>query len=391
MQIASSASSKCSSVKCHAGRPLSDALLFDLYACPSEPERWSDVLDQLCTVTGARSAVVQSFSFDGKRLAPRWSAQDSHTGRHLAPRSVHLASENNPRLDTKRGFIGLNRLVRDEDLFVNDDLALRQLREQLGSLGLGRFIGTLWQIDADTYATIALHRAPGDGGDFSSRQLDQLGALSPHLQQAMRLSAKFDAANRLETQLRRQFDHLHCSMLVCDGNGRVRWMNGSAERLLAGDYALRVLGGRLSGQKIQDSERLISALGAATIPGNKVRYLALGQPPDVLHLALQPLANLGVSGAENAVLIVLTTPASGMPVSVEALGVLFGLTPAESSLVCALVGGLSLDQYAAHRQVSLGTVRGQLKQALAKTGATRQSELVRLVLSSAAAQVRLAD
>lgn len=374
----------------HIARPRSDALLCDIYACPSEPEHWSYTLDQLCAVTGVRSAVIQSFRLDGTRLVQCWSAQDSHTRNHVAPRSAHLASESNPRLDARRVFLGLNRLVRDEDLFGHDEATLIKLRGQLGAVGLGRFIGTLWQIDNDTYASMALHRAPEDERDFSANQLEQLDALSPHLQQAMRLSARIGAVNGLEVQLRRQFDHLRCGMVVCDVHGRVSWLNGSAERLLAEGHALRLQARTLVGRKLPDSERLLAQIGAASRLGSKVRYLALGSSPGVLHLALQPLANLGVSGAGDSVLLIMTAPETDLPVAAEALAALFGLTPAESSLTSALVSGLSLEQYSVRRQVSLGTVRGQLKQVLAKTGVGRQSDLVRLVLSSAAAQVRFA-
>lgn len=75
----------------------------------------------------------------------------------------------------------------------------------------------------------------------------------------------------------------------------------------------------------------------------------------------------------------------GNPDSMEGLlARLFGLSPAESGLAAALAGGESVNDYAEARGVSLNTVRTQLKQALAKTGARRQAELVRLVLSGAA-------
>ena len=48
------------------------------------------------------------------------------------------------------------------------------------------------------------------------------------------------------------------------------------------------------------------------------------------------------------------------------------------SLLCT---GLSLDSVAEHRNVSIHTVRSQLKQAFAKTGTSRQSELVGQVLA----------
>ncbi|MFX4770392.1 helix-turn-helix transcriptional regulator, partial [Acinetobacter baumannii] len=59
-----------------------------------------------------------------------------------------------------------------------------------------------------------------------------------------------------------------------------------------------------------------------------------------------------------------------------------GLTQAEARLLKGLVEGLSLAEYAATAELSVLTVRSQMKAVFAKTGARRQSELMRLVLTS---------
>ena len=55
--------------------------------------------------------------------------------------------------------------------------------------------------------------------------------------------------------------------------------------------------------------------------------------------------------------------------------------------MAALVQGRTVEEHAMLRGISIGTTRNQLKQALAKTGTSRQVDLVRLALGSAAAQV----
>jgi DNA-binding CsgD family transcriptional regulator len=57
----------------------------------------------------------------------------------------------------------------------------------------------------------------------------------------------------------------------------------------------------------------------------------------------------------------------------------FGLTPAEARLALAVADGNTTREYAEQRGKSVGTVRFQMKQILAKTGCRRQSELVRLI------------
>ena len=64
-----------------------------------------------------------------------------------------------------------------------------------------------------------------------------------------------------------------------------------------------------------------------------------------------------------------------------ALAARYGLTNAEAELAEQLATGRSLAEVAQRRGRSLNTARTQLGGLLAKTGATRQSDLVRLLLA----------
>jgi DNA-binding CsgD family transcriptional regulator len=64
---------------------------------------------------------------------------------------------------------------------------------------------------------------------------------------------------------------------------------------------------------------------------------------------------------------------------------LYGLTSSEARLAVAVASGDSLDGSAAAREISVSTVRQQMKQVFAKTGVRRQADLVRLLLTGPAA------
>ncbi len=68
----------------------------------------------------------------------------------------------------------------------------------------------------------------------------------------------------------------------------------------------------------------------------------------------------------------------------EPLRKLYALTQAEVELVELLCDGWSLEEAATQRGVTMNTARSQLKQIFFKTGTSRQSELVRLVLAGIA-------
>jgi DNA-binding CsgD family transcriptional regulator len=60
---------------------------------------------------------------------------------------------------------------------------------------------------------------------------------------------------------------------------------------------------------------------------------------------------------------------------------LFDFTPAEAQLAIELLNGLSLDEAAAKLGILRNTGRAHLRAIVSKTGVTRQSELVRVLLN----------
>ncbi|MTV36036.1 helix-turn-helix transcriptional regulator [Duganella radicis] len=360
-----------------------DSLLYQLYARPDDAGQWTAVLNQLCRETGARSAVLQAVKRSGSRLTIAWSAADSYTLSRDAAPPAGIGDADNPRLEARRFARGLNRVARDEELFDRDDPAQHRLHEQLAQRRLGRFMGSLRQLDDDTYVGLALHRAIDDPDDFSAAHASQLEMLAPHFGQAMALRARLSAGDELDRQLRLHADRMRSGLIVCDARAQVRWMNQRARALLQSSTGLQLRGGGLHAADAH-LRRHIAEL-AAGAGGN--RYLTVGEGRDSLHLALQAADDAGLAAGGASVLLAVTQAAADVAVPAAAIAALFGLTRAEASLVAGLVEGCSLEQYAQRRGVGLGTVRGQLKQVQAKTGATRQAELVRLVLSSAAAQL----
>ncbi|HET7867231.1 MAG TPA: helix-turn-helix transcriptional regulator [Burkholderiaceae bacterium] len=356
-----------------------DPLLLDLYACPAHPSRWSQVLDRLCHETGALSAVMQAFRFEGDGVRLQWLATDRHTaGQHAHPQG-QLSDIENPRMDRRRTLRGLNRVVRDDELFDRDDPARVALQRRLAHLGYGSFMGLLQLLEGDLYLGIALHRAAGDRHDFDIATSNRLALLAPHLRQACELGTRLRQGERRIASLQAHLDGLRCGLLLCDGKAGVQWMNRSARTLTSAGLSLRVHGTQLRAHCPAASAALHEEIAQA---GVQTRFLSLGQGDDALHLALRTQA-----GDEALVLLAVTRAGDAAAVPQNAWSRLLGVTSAEAALVATLVAGGTLEQHAEHRGISPGTVRGQFKQVLAKTGTHRQAELVRLALSSAAAHV----
>lgn len=97
-----------------------------------------------------------------------------------------------------------------------------------------------------------------------------------------------------------------------------------------------------------------------------------------ISAVVAPLASPELSSAFSPSPILLAMnelfPAGAIPS--PWLAQLFGLTPAESSVANWLVTGRPIEEYAHERGVSVATVRSQIKSVLAKSGMSRQVQLV---------------
>lgn len=80
-------------------------------------------------------------------------------------------------------------------------------------------------------------------------------------------------------------------------------------------------------------------------------------------------------------LVSIIDPSEEVVVPTETLQKVFDLTPAESKISVALASGSSPQEIAEKNQVSIGTVRNQIKAIYSKVGVKKQSELVRIVLN----------
>ena len=114
--------------------------------------------------------------------------------------------------------------------------------------------------------------------------------------------------------------------------------------------------------------------------GRSSRGMALGRDS-----MLRPLSVLVSRPDEGErVLLFVTDPEMRPEVAPDLVRRLFGLTESESRLASAIASGDSIDGAAESMGVTVSTARTYLKQVFAKTGTSRQGDLVRMVLTSPA-------
>jgi DNA-binding CsgD family transcriptional regulator len=176
-------------------------------------------------------------------------------------------------------------------------------------------------------------------------------------------------------------------IFILDRRGRVAHANAEAERLLREGDGLSAGADGLRAATTAHSSRLAALIGkAAGSDGEPIVSGALRLPrrsgkPDLTVVAVPVSQRAEFPRSNNPAVILqvadpLAHPSPNRSLLVEA----FELTPAEVSLAADLLSGLSVRDIADRSGRSIATVRTHLANVLAKTGTSRQSELVRLLM-----------
>jgi DNA-binding CsgD family transcriptional regulator/PAS domain-containing protein len=238
---------------------------------------------------------------------------------------------------------------------------------------------TATQISA---ATALLPGRPGWTPTPADHEL--LEQLAPHLVIARRLRLQMAYQQREEEALVTAFDHLVLGVVFTDDEGRISYANQSAAELI-GHPA-----GFSEPDAILDdfSRAWCDLLAREPGRGALVRAPDDGRPIQVLAAPIEWTESevLAASRFAHAFFIADPRQHSGDPIQV--LREMFGLTESETRLTTLLLADASLKEAADRLGITHSTARGVLKNIFAKTGTSRQAELVRLLLRGPMGQLR---
>ncbi len=243
----------------------------------------------------------------------------------------------------------------------------------------------------DNLGELVLRRKAGHRSAAGKATLDDVVG---HVLRAMRLHRALVGGQVRGQATNIVLDSLPMGIILVNAEARILQVNRMAEEFLALTDGLRADAVGLAAASPHDSERLremVSQVATADVdaPATPVGVLRLERPSLETPwqiVALPVHARRRADTVFEVAALFVTETAIGGPSGIpsEALVRLFDLTPAEARLLVALVEGMALDEAAETFGVSKNTLRNQLNQVFRKTETNKQSELVRLVLSSPA-------
>jgi DNA-binding CsgD family transcriptional regulator len=163
-------------------------------------------------------------------------------------------------------------------------------------------------------------------------------------------------------------------------------INRSAESIVQLEDGLLIREDRLCARRVFETTKITKLIAGAAAEGRsdaaaRRMLVARGDALPAYVLTVAPLRAGFAIDERRLALIVVVDPVLHAPSETD-LAECFGLSPAEARLAAAMMAGKRLCAIAADRGVQITTVRTQLAAVLKKVGVKRQSDLLRVLLST---------
>jgi DNA-binding CsgD family transcriptional regulator len=226
---------------------------------------------------------------------------------------------------------------------------------------------------------------------FSERDKALCTVVLPHLKRAVRLHSQLELMDSERRLYAGTVDRMLVGTVTLDETGAVLKSNPVADEMLREGDGLRIVNGALRADAAVENrelQRLVrQALSGETggMPAvvdaiSITRKSARGK----LGVLVRSLPRTGWSKGKRrpSVALFIRDAERKSEASREMVRRLFDLTPAEASLALALANGLTLDEAADGLHIRKNTARAHLRAIFSKIGVTRQTTLVRVLLSS---------
>lgn len=354
-------------------------LVDEFNAAPFQPDGWQTALGNLANATQSRAAQLIGFSEGTEpffncvaNLEPDWVTDFLAVGGGVPTFNPRLeAGLAVPILETLTDESIVSGKERGRHAFYSDILPHSRT---------AHFCGTTLIRDEEMMVGLALLRQAREG-EISEPQHQIFRSLAPHVRTAFRTQMLLKEHGI--ALLTGSLSALNLTVFICDRSGKVQAMTPSAEALVSGPGPLQLQGGlltaRYSYSQVELARRIRAvANGTATRTQTTGESLLVRQQnglPVALDIVQIPALECPLNFQPRA-LVLVRDRKPDPAVARSLLMAAYSLTDAEAGVAILLTQGLGTEAISASRQVSVGTVRMQLKSLFAKVGVHSQVELL---------------
>lgn len=179
------------------------------------------------------------------------------------------------------------------------------------------------------------------------------------------------------------------AVYLLDGHARLLFGNATGLTLLDSGQGLMRTGSGIAASEMADAVRLRVAIDhfiasghSGNSPGAAVVRLNRPRKRRPLIAAVLPVESPPRSVEDPALVLLVFDPEMEIAALMMPICQLYGLSPAETRLACLLAEGLTVNDAAMRMRLRVPTLRTYLKQIFSKTGTSRQTDLIRLLMAS---------
>lgn len=388
---AATAADAASSAGALAAEDLS-SLLQALYGGAMESPPWTTALERLREAFGAAQATLLL-----RPPKPGSAGALVASGTNVSPEGTASYRTHFFALDP---FVGL---PRDEVVTVHEWVGEEKWLKSAIYRDFMRPIGMLHVMGADLVSEgfechLRLCRSQEQPA-FGETDKARCRMLLAHLKLAIALHARLDSLACERQVFAGALDRMLFGTISFDAAGAVLEVNEQAKAILSQKDGIRLSGNGLRADNAQENEELQRLIGralagaaSATDAAGWTEALSLSRASGRAKLGvlvrMVPLGEWSEGGQRPASIVFLRDPEHKAAASRDVVRRLFHLTRSEATLSLLLADGLSLEDAAKAMGNTHNTARSHLRSIYAKTGATRQSDLVRIILNSVASLSR---
>ncbi|RWM90181.1 MAG: helix-turn-helix transcriptional regulator [Mesorhizobium sp.] len=359
-------------------------LIGSIYDCALDPERWEHALAGIRDALDAQTAVLRLDDLANDRLLiyrtvgiePYWLEQQA---KHIPEIHARLLEDLStwPSLDMPHV---VSRHVPQIYLETS-----RYFQEWLKPQGLVDVMSFFLIHTPTRLAGFALARHERQG-IITEHEIKLGGLLLPHVRRSLMISNMLDVGTVERAGMAEALDALTCAVVLTNERGAVLHANRSAKHMLRSGSPIQDVRGILQAKIPSASRELHSAIMLAAHDevsigktGLAVLLSESGLPP-VFARVLPMAGDLRAGMEPAAVAAVFIGNAPDEHDAADMLATAFGLTLAETRVLASLVAGHTLAETAASLHIANATAKTHLDNIFQKTGASRQADLMRLVM-----------
>jgi DNA-binding CsgD family transcriptional regulator len=366
--------------------PEFSALLKTLYAGPLDEPPWDSFLEAVCVAmkSMAVTLILEPPSSEGPGYIINASGR-------LLPGSRFYREQffsSDPFVKLPEGQpVTISEFLPQEEFQAS---AFNQLF--LKPTGVRFILGLDFRTNTDIVGRFRVSRGE-NSVDFGAEERALTSLLLPHLRQSVEIFARLSRAASERTLYAGTLNQMAVGTIILDGHGKILDKDHIAEQLLKQADGVSSVGGMLSLndraasvrlqetiRRIAESEKrgersLVEAIRVERPSGKRDFGLIVKPAPQPRYLDEQHIPGI---------VVFISDPDRHTAMAPASLAKLFGLTPAEAAFAVLLGDGLTLDEAAAEQSIARNTARAHLRSIFAKTGVSRQTQLVRLIVTSLA-------